>query len=250
MAQEVLTRLEQSVREIPGVLGCVLLATPDGTATEVQAFTRAGEDSSEIEGAIRSRARDLQEVGELGQVFVFELDAESHLGDRDSLLRAAELAEQQARSKGPLSMLQALGTLHSIATSDLGSPEASTARPPLQRVVLSSSPSRSEAQVMLRGGGLEVVGEAEGAKTHHALDVVAEATLRAVAKLVGGRGFRLRDATLLQVFEHEAVLILVDEEELGGLMLGSALVRDAPVSEAAVRATLDAVNRRLMVDVS
>jgi len=31
-------------------------------------------------------------------------------------------------------------------------------------------------------------------------------------------------------------------------MLGSALVRDTPLTEAAVRATLDAINRRLSLE--
>jgi hypothetical protein len=243
MAVGSLSQLEHSIRQTPGVLGCVLLTTPNGTGTEVQAFTRAGEDVEDVRRAIRQHAQDLGAEEQLGQIFVFELDAESHLGDRDSLLRAAELAEQDARSKGPLSMLQALGALHSLAATDPADPEMA-ARPPLQRVILSSSSSRSEAQVTLSGAGVEVVGQADGAKTHHGLDVVAEATLRAVGQLVPERTFVFRDATVLRVFEHEAVLVLVDEPG-GGLMLGSALVRDAPVSEAAVRATLDGINRRL-----
>ena len=53
------------------------------------------------------------------------------------------------------------------------------------------------------------------------------------------------DAELGLHVGEEAVLVLVREAD-GVAMLGGALLRDGPVTQAAVRATLDAVNRRLM----
>ena len=91
----------------------------------------------------------------------------------------------------------------------------------------------------------EFVGEATGQKTPHGLRVLAEATLEAVDKLIGSSRVELVGASLVNVVGQEAVLVLVKETD-GPDMLGGALVRGGPVTEAAVRATLDAVNRRIM----
>jgi hypothetical protein len=237
-------QLESTIKAIPGVLGCVVLENPNGTPAEVQAFTRAGADRRSIERSIVDEARADGADDDFSQVFVFELDAESQFGDVESLERAAELAEQEARSRGPLGVLHALGTLHSLAES---APEPSAGggeRPPLHRVILSSSTVATEAHVTLGLGDDQVVGRAAGQRSPHGMNVVAEATLQAATQIVAGTGFTLLGTSFVDVLDREAVLVLV-EETGGAAMLGSALVRDAPASEATVRATLDAINRRL-----
>ena len=243
------SELESSIKRLPGVLGCVVLANPDGSPAEIQAFTRAGVDRDSVQEAILSEARKAR-VGDGADdmsdrpVFVFELDAESHLGDRESLERAAEIAEQEARAKGPLGVLHALGTLHALAESAPESEEPG-ARVPLRRVLLSSSTHQTEAEVTLGDAGLEVTGSATGGRSSHGIRAVAEATLEAAAKVVAAVEFSVVDVGLETLLGREAVVVLVREREDREL-LGAALVRDAPVSEAAVRATLDAINRRLV----
>ena len=236
MADEGLMELEAAIKEVAGVLGCVILTHPDGRPAEVQAFIRAGSERSSIEGAILDRVSGAG-FAPLRQVHVFELDAESSFGDRESLNRAAELAEQDARARGPI------GTEASApgGTADLS---ALRHRPPLRKVMLTSSSWQSEAQVALGSESLEVVGEASGEKTPHGLRVLAEATLEACSRLAEGLDFDLKGASLVDVLGREAVLVLVEVDEPPET-LGAALVRGGPVSEAAVRATLDAVNRRL-----
>lgn len=247
MAEADLCDLERTIRDLPDVLGCVILANPDGSAAEIQAFTRLGSEREELERSIVMEAASRGLSDGLGQVFVFELEAESHLGDRESLERAAEFAEQEARSKGPIGVLHALGTLHSLAETAPEDAESAFGRIPLRRVILSSSTWRSEAQVTLGATGGEVVGRAVGDKSAHGLNVVAEATLEAAGQVVSGRDFTLEGTSLVAAFEREAVLVLVNEAGRGDV-LGAALVRDAPATEAAVRATLDAINRRLAAD--
>ncbi len=247
MSQLDVNDLETAIKQLPGVLGCVVLANPDGSPAEVQAFTRAGADREAVERAIldETRGRGLSEG--LGQVFVFQLEAESHFGDRETLERAAEMAEQDARSRGPLGVLHALGTLHSLAES--GPEGTATSRPariPFRRVLVSSSSWRSEAQVVLGEGEREITGSAAGERSTHALEVVAEATLQAARQIVPGRDFTLVDVTLTTALGREAVLVLVRDDD-DTEMLGASLVRAAPVTETAVRATLDAINRRLAV---
>ncbi|MDQ3618933.1 MAG: hypothetical protein M3391_02255 [Actinomycetota bacterium] len=238
MADMGVMALETAIKEIQGVLGCVILTHPDGTPAEVQAFIRAGVQRSQIEHAILDQVSG-GGLAPLRQVHVFELDAESGFGDRESLNRAAELAEQEARARGPITGASAQ------APSDL---EALRHRPPLKKVVLTSSTWRSEASVALGEGATEVVGEASGEKTPHGLRVLAQATLDACARLSDELEFDLKGASLVESLGREAVLVLVEVNEPPET-LGAALVRGGPVSEAAVRATLDAVNRRLALNV-
>jgi hypothetical protein len=245
MADPTLVELEAAIKELPGVLGCVILTDGEGAPSEIQAFTRLGSATDEIQGQIEGEVSNRGLAGHLRQVFVFELEAESHFGDRETLERAAELAEQEARARGPRTMdaSDELRRLQAIATHPSGGPGS---RPPLLRVNLTSSHQTSEATVALGGAEhAEVVGEAVGEKTPHGLKVLAQATLEAVDQLLGASRIELVGASLVAVVGEEAVLVVVREAG-GNEMLGGALVRGGPVTEAAVRATLDAVNRRLM----
>lgn len=245
MADPTLVELEAAIKNLPGVLGCVILTDGQGSPSEIQAFTKVGASTSEVQGQIEGEVANRGLAGALRQVFVFELEAESHFGDRETLERAAELAEQEARARGPrtIDASDELRRLQAIATHPSGGPGT---RPPLLRVNLTSSHQTSQAQVALGGDeNSEVVGEASGEKTPHGLKVLAQATLEAVDQLLGDARVDLVGASLVSVVGEEAVLVVVREAS-GTEMLGGALVRGGPVTEAAVRATLDAVNRRLM----
>ena len=244
MADSALVELESAIKKLPGVLGCVILTDHEGAPSEIQAFTQTGTDQQRIDAAIEAEVAARGLAGALRQVFVFELEAESHFGDRETLERAAELAEQEARTRGPRTIdpsqeLRSLQTV--VAHPSTGSPQ----RPPLLRVSFSSTHRISEAQVALGSSEQEVVGEASGETTPHGLMVLAEATLEAVSRLVPDTSIELVGASMVTLVGKEAVLVVVREQN-GTDMLGAALLRGGPVTEAAVRATLDAVNRRLM----
>ena len=233
-----LVNLEGDLKKLPGVLGSVILMDPDGAAAEVQAFVRSGTDRGGVERSIQDLVSSAGYTGQLKAIHVFELDAESIFGDRQTLERAAELAEQDARTRGPLHPVTP-----DVETHPRGG--ALTNRPKLQRVLLSATTFSSEAEVSL--GGVpegEVVGLAEGEKTPHGIAVVARATLVACAQLVDGFGVNFLGASLVRVAEQDAVVVLVRLPD-GLDLVGSALVREGAPSEAAVRATLDAVNRLL-----
>jgi hypothetical protein len=240
MADTQLINLEASIKALPGVLGCVILATQGGEASEIQAFARVGADHVSLEEQIHGvvGAAGIDQGGHV-RVHVFELDAESYFGDRQSLERAAELAEQEARTRGPMSPEGITEASDRALIGDLDH------RPVVQRVVLTSGRS-SEAEVSLGGASQrDVVGLATGAKTLHGLKVVAEATLDACSQLVQDFDVELRGASLITVAGQEAAVVLVrtvgDHD-----LVGSALLRNGPASEATVRATLDAVNRILL----
>jgi hypothetical protein len=230
--------LESTIKQLPGVLGCVIITHPEsGAPEEIQAFVRAGSDRAQVQSAIYDEASNRGVHESLRQVLVFELQAETDLGDRDSLQQAAEMAEQDARARGRATPPE----------DDLEvSPDRPLLhRPPMGRVLLSSTVWRSEAEVALGPEGEEVTGSAEGEKTPHGLSVLAQATLDAASRLADGIEIELKGASLVNTFGREAVLVVV---QVGSSpeTLGAALVRDGPVPEAAVRATLDALNRRLV----
>lgn len=235
-----LVDLEGSIKDLSGVLGCVILTTPDGTVAEIQAFTTAGTDQKTVQEQIEAQVASRGMAENVHQIFVFELEATSQFGDRETLERAAELAEQEARARGPGSELPSRSTV----VTERRATGARRDRPPLLRVSLSSSTYQSAAEVAIGVEEEEILGTAAGERTPHGLKVLAEATLEAVYQLIGDDRIKLIGASLISLAGSEAVLVLVREEGRPEL-LGAALIREGPVTEAAVRATLDAVNRRL-----
>jgi hypothetical protein len=226
--------LEAAIKRIPGVLGCVILSAADGAPAEVQAFTRVGVDRDGVQEAILALAGDLGIGHALEQVLVFELETESLLGGPDSLHQAELLAELEALSDEQ-------------ETVEAGRPAAPAQprrpRPVFRKVVSLSTTWRSEAEVSLGDRSHDVVGQAIGRPSSHGLEVLAQATLDAVIQLFPGERFTLGGTWLSTVGEREVVLVLVVKDEVESV--GAALVREGPLTEAAVRATLDAVNRRL-----
>ncbi|MEA2433481.1 MAG: hypothetical protein QOG54_938 [Actinomycetota bacterium] len=249
MSEIDLEDLESTIKQLPGVLGCVVLRGVDGTPSEIQAFTQIGTDRDSVQAMILEEIARRDLGSPVSQVFVFELEAESYFGDLESLERAAEFAEQEAISHGPIQEgdEEAQGGPITIDQPLVATPPAGLdARPALRRVALSSTSWRSQAEVALGAPGTEVIGQASSEKTPHGLKVLAEATLEAVKRLLPDVEFRLRASALVNVSGQEAVLVIVQEE--GKLdVLGAALTRGGPVTETTVRATLDAVNRRFLM---
>lgn len=229
--------LEATIRELPGVLGCVIVADQLGEPSEVQAFTDAGADRSKLQRAILDEATRRGMGGSLRQVLVFELEAEALMGGPDSLRQAELLAE-----------LEALDDEASPGGAPVppGLSESSPVRPVLQRVVatLRSAAAESKAEVALVDGETKVIGRAVGRQSAHGLNIVAQATIDAVHKMVGEEArFTLEATSLTEMNATEIVIVLVGSPD--GEMVGAALVRGGPHADAAVRATLDALNRRL-----
>ena len=232
-----LLELESAVKKLPGILGCVILSDGDGNPAEIQAFVRLGLDPAEAQKAIQTTVTRFKLEPPLRQIFVFELDAESQFGDRESLERAAELAEQDARARGP-------ATIQSTPGRQARARAGAGARPVIQRVSLTASSWTAESEVSLKMHDAEIIGSAEGERTPHGLSLLAQATIDAAHKLIGMQHFELEAASMVSIGGRQAVLVLVRQEQAPP-NLGAALVREGPISESAVRATLAAINRKL-----
>ncbi|MCA0328555.1 MAG: hypothetical protein LCI03_01470 [Actinobacteria bacterium] len=107
---------------------------------------------------------------------------------------------------------------------------------------------RAQATVALLGPRGEVRGSADGGSTDTAvLETIALATLRAVAALVECEdGFSVSAVSTPMVGDHEVAVVQVECCLHGEVerLTGASEVRD-DVHQAVIRATLDAVNRRL-----
>jgi len=242
VAQSEIRDFESTIKAIPGVLGCVIIASHEGNPSEIQAFTTTGTDRDEIQSRILEEMASRDFGDQNSRVYVFELSAESYFDDLESLERQVEFAEQEARAAGPIG--DGSAPEPPVPTDAPATGATGVTRPRVRRVSLSSSSWTSEAVVALGQEDNEVVGQASSEKTPHGLKVVADATLEAASKIAGADvTFKVKSASLVNVGGQEAVLVLVLENDQD--MLGAALTRGGPLHEATVRATLDAINRRL-----
>lgn len=121
-------------------------------------------------------------------------------------------------------------------------------RPAIRRMHIISSGLQVAAEVTLSVGERTALGRAEGTATQSGVQrAVATATLRSVEELLDGRArFELDLVELTATGRDRVVLVAVTMLHSGGSekLTGAAGVRE-DVRQAAMRATLDALNRRL-----
>jgi hypothetical protein len=121
-------------------------------------------------------------------------------------------------------------------------------RPAIRRMHIISSGLQVAAEVTLAVGDRSALGHAEGTATQSGVQrAVATATLRAVEDLLDGRArFELDLVEVAPTGRERAVLVAVTMLSSSGSekLTGAANVRE-DVRQAAIRATLDALNRRV-----
>jgi hypothetical protein len=126
-------------------------------------------------------------------------------------------------------------------------PRASV-RPSIAKIHLVSEGLDVTASVTLSGAGRIAVGEARGLASQSGVHkAVATATLRAVEELVGGSvRVELEHLEVTTMGHEKTVVVLLTLLSAQGSepLTGAAAVRD-DVRQAVIRATLDALNRRL-----
>jgi hypothetical protein len=127
-------------------------------------------------------------------------------------------------------------------------PPRDARRPAISRMQLVSSGLEVTASVQLSFRDQTVAGESTGTATQSGVHrAVATAALHALEKLVGARArFELEHVELTATGTDRTVLVTVTMVSPSGTdrLTGSAVVRE-DVRQAVIRATLDALNRRL-----
>jgi hypothetical protein len=136
----------------------------------------------------------------------------------------------------------------SVAQLSAEPAEGGSERPKLLGYTVAVSGRSIEARVRLGYRGTPVEGVAAGPGTSSGrMRSLAEATLRAVAQCAGGQlAMFIDDCGISRLGQRTAATVVVTELDgaIERALVGSCLVRQEE-SEAIVRATLDAVNRRL-----
>jgi hypothetical protein len=121
-------------------------------------------------------------------------------------------------------------------------------RPAIRRMHIMSSGLQVAAEVTLAFGDRVALGQAEGTATQSGVQrAVASATLRAVEQLLDGKArFELDLVELTPTGRERTVLVALTMLSSSGSekLTGAAGVRE-DVRQAAIRATLDALNRRV-----
>jgi hypothetical protein len=238
--------IEAEIRAIDGVIGAVIFNDPSGSPVEIQAFTKAGTLEREVRKSIGDVLAGYGKLGGPERVYVFEL-AESglegpHVGAPNvevAIPKQITVPQPRPAAPEPAPAPQSTSTSRS---------EVGARRPKIGKILLSSNGPTSQANVSLVLDGLEAEGTGRGRKTAFALRVTSATTLEAAQTLIGEKGiFTLEGVSLVEILSQQVVVALVHSSLGNGngrLLVGASLVGDAPIYEAAVRATLDAVNRQ------
>ncbi len=204
--------IETEIGRLPEVVACRIVADAAGRPLEVHVLAHPGKHPKQV-------VRDVQSVS----LASFGLDVD----------RRIVSVVQLAPTEGP-------------AASEVSAP-------PTSRIGIGSIQSqlegrRATVRITLSSGSQEATGFAEGSVAAVTrLRLVSSATLDAIRQLEdSAEALELEDASIARVGAHDVALVTLihvdppHEHEL----IGAALARQSQ-DTAAVRAVLDAVNRRL-----
>lgn len=199
-----------AIAEVPGVAEASVAA--DGAdAGELKIVLAPGYDEDEVEAAVATLLREK---------FALGVDEAA-----TAVVEDADLAPPRAHD-APLSDVQ---------------------RPTIERMHLVSTGSDVTATVTVGLAGRSEDGEAtDSADEAGALRAVATATLRAAEQLADSRAaFRLDRVDIADTGDRTAVVrVTMTRGDVSSSLAGAVVVRD-DVRQAVIRATLDAINRRL-----
>jgi len=251
--------LRAALRALPGVLDAVV--DPDGLGGlgTLRLDLEPGVDEGDVAGRVSRVLRerfglgvdaDRAEVQDADISLVEEVRPERgpNLGGlvtpdpeppRDK--RADEVAATQEPSRPPT-----VEDVREVRSVTLPLPRPS-ARPSIAKMHLVSAGLDVTASVTLASTGRLAVGEARGTATSSGVHkAVALATIRAVEQLVDGIRIELEHLDVTEMGSERTVVVLLTllTERGGETLTGAATVRD-DVRQAVIRATLDALNRRL-----
>jgi hypothetical protein len=162
---------------------------------------------------------------------------------------AEQAAAQQPEAAEPAALSGEPGPSETVVDDvDADSLPARSPRILIQRMQLVSAGLGVTTEVTLAWAGEPFAGEAAAAATPSSVHrSVAQATLRAVEAVVGGRArFELEQLEINQLGPDRAVVVVVSMLTKAGSerLTGVSVVRE-DVRQAVIRATLDSLNRRI-----
>jgi hypothetical protein len=206
--------IETEIGRLPEVVACRIVADAVGRPVEVHVLAHPGKHPKQV-------VRDVQSVA----LASFGLEIDRRI----------------------VSVVQLAPTGPTGPTAQEG-PAAVTSRMGIGSIQSLLEGRRTTIRVSLSTGGREATGFAEGSSAVAArMRLLALATLDALRQLVdAAQALELEDASIARVGGHDVALVTLVHVDppLEYQLIGAVLARQSPDS-AAVRAVLDAVNRRL-----
>ena len=230
--------LVAALRGVPGVSDAEVQPDEAGGPGLLRLDLEPGVDEAAVAGSVGRILRDRFGLG---------VDADHVQVVEEAISpRAAAAAPSHATSPTRSATSSATGVVHDSEVV----PGQRHARPSISRMHLVSSGLDVNAAVTLSSGDRSAVGEARGAASQSGVHrAVATATLRAVEELVGSVvRFELDHLEVTPVGAERTVLVSLTMLSAKGTerLTGAAGVRE-DVRQAVIRATLDALNRRLEI---
>lgn len=240
--------IEDDIRAVDGVVGVVVFSGADGLPEELQVFATPETDQSTLRGAVGRILAEHGAAAGIRRVYVFEVAVEIPLARNEA--HVFELSAEDTEGAAPGARVVDDG---GAAEHLGGAVEArrmaaldSAGRVALRTVLLDAGEGRTEARVALERGAVDRSGIAQASATPHSLRVSAVATVEALEGLLGhGQRFSVVGASLVETVGREIVCVVLRDERTDRELVGACAAGDIPVHEAAVRATLDAVNRQV-----
>lgn len=235
--------LRAALRAVPGVLDADLDPDEHGGPGTLRLDLAPGVDEAEVAGQV---GRVLRERFGLG----VDAARASALRDEDIALVeevVAEAVPEPVVVPPAETAARPVQDVSEVRSMSLPVPRSST-RPAIAKMHLVSAGLEVSASVTLASGERTAKGEARGTATTAGVHrAVATATLRAVEGLVGSAArLELEHLDVAQMGTERTVVVLLTllTARGGETLTGAAAVRD-DVRQAVIRATLDALNRRL-----
>ena len=236
--------LVAALRAIPGITDADVTPDEDGGLGTLRLDLEPGVDEAAVASSVGRLLREQFGLGvDVDRVQVVE----------DAVLDRG-IVTQDTQVSAPVASDHPDGThrsapSHISASAHLSVPaQRAVARPAISRMHLVSSGLDVTATVTLSSGEQTAVGEARGAASQTGVHrAVAAATLRAVERLVGGKmRCELDHLEVTPMGNERTVLVSLTLLTDKGTerLTGAAGVRE-DVRQAVIRATLDALNRRL-----
>lgn len=233
--------LVAALRGVPGVSDAEVQPDEAGGPGLLRLDLEPGVDEAAVAGSVGRILRDRFGLGV----------------DADHVQVVEEAISPRAAAAPPSTPSHATSPTRSATSSATGLvpdsevvPGQRHARPSISRMHLVSSGLDVNAAVTLSSGDRSAVGEARGAASQSGVHrAVATATLRAVEELVGSVvRFELDHLEVTPVGAERTVLVSLTMLSAKGTerLTGAAGVRE-DVRQAVIRATLDALNRRLEI---
>lgn len=207
--------LEARIRGLDDVLSVVLITDEVGEPYEAQIFTTPDGDVTAIERRVRGLVGEDPALPDEVDITVLAV-------------ASSAVAERPARRSA-------------------GRADRTQGRVEIHRVVAASTKERSAVQVILAYGARRAGGFARNETGAHGLRLAAQATVDAVEDLLDRPGWlRLVDTGVSDHLGRPTVTVIVGtSDQRGAELTGAISPGDLPYHEAAVRATLDAINRQI-----